>query len=130
MRTVVRVFSGEYDLTSKSKLRAEFETLYTEPNLILDMRDVSYIDSIFATELLRLHKRRIEKGIGVVSIALSAFIVRRLFAILLFQTLFRLAATLDELLPRDGSTVVIQPGCRGNAPLQPRPATHAAAEAG
>ena len=114
MRTVVRVFSGEYDLTYKSKLRAEFDVVCEERNLILDMRGVTYVDSTFANELLRLHKCRVEKGIGEVSIVRNAFIVKRLFAILYFKTLFRLVDTLEEVLPRNGSTVVIQYACRGD----------------
>jgi anti-anti-sigma factor len=114
MRTVVRVFSGEYDLTYKSQLRAEFDEVCEEPNLILDMRGVSYVDSIFANELLRLHKCRLEKGIGEVSIVRNAFVVKRLFAILYFKTLFRLVDTLEEVLPKNGSTVVIQCACRGD----------------
>jgi anti-anti-sigma factor len=113
MRTVVRVFSGEYDVTYKAKLRAEFDAVCTEPNLVLDMRGVSYIDSTFANELLRLHECRLEKGIGEVSIVRNTFIVKRLFGILYFKTLFRLVKTLEEVLPRDGSSVLIQCACRG-----------------
>lgn len=114
MRTVVRVFSGEYDVTYKWKLRAEFNAVCSEPSLILDMRGVSYVDSTFASELLRLHKCRLEKGLGGVSIVRNSFIVKRLFAILYFKTLFRLVDTLEEVLPRNGSPVVIQCACRGD----------------
>jgi anti-anti-sigma factor len=129
MRTVVKVFLGEYDLTSKAKLRAEFEALCTEPKLILDMRGVSYVDSTFATELLWLHKCRVEKGIGGVSIVRSALIVKRLFAILNFKTLFRVADTLEELLPRDGSPIVVQRACRGDDALLLSPPARAAVAA-
>jgi anti-anti-sigma factor len=114
MHTVIRVFSGEYDVTYKAKLRREFDSVCNEPGLILDMRGVSYVDSTFANELLRLHIRRLEKGIGEVSIVRNSFIVRRLFALLAFKRLFRLVETLEEVLPRDGSPVVIQSACRGD----------------
>jgi anti-anti-sigma factor len=107
MRTVVRVFSGEYDVTHRAKLREEFDAVCSEPSLILDMRGVSYVDSSFANELLRLHKCRLEKSIGEVSIVRNTFIVRKLFAILYFKTLFRLVDTLEEVLPRNGSPVII-----------------------
>jgi anti-anti-sigma factor len=122
MRTVVRVFSGEYDVAYEVKLRAEFDAVCTEPNLILDMRGVSYVDSTFANELLRLHKCRLEHGLGEVSIVRNSLIVKRLFAILYFKTLFRLADTLEEVLPRNGSPIVIQCACRGNESPLPLPA--------
>ena len=125
MRTVVRVFSGEYDLTHKEALRAEFDAICEEPNLILDMRGVTYMDSICVTELLRLHNCRGEKGIGQVSIVRNTFIVKRLFGILYFRTLFRLVDTLKEALPNDGSSVVVQYACRGDGHrllAQPEPA--------
>jgi anti-anti-sigma factor len=125
MRTVVRVFSGEYDLAHKAQLRAEFDAVCTEPNLILDMRGVSYVDSIFASELLRLHKCRLEKGIGGVSIVRNSVIVRRLFAILYFKTLFRLVSTLEEVLPRDGSPVLIQSAYHGDESAVPGLPTYA-----
>jgi len=121
MRTLVKVFSGEYDLTSKSKLRAEFAGICAEPKLILDMRAVSYVDSTFATELLWLHRCRVEKGLSEVSIVRSAFIVKRVFTILFFKTLFRLVDTLEEALPRDGSPIVTQAACRGDESLFPAP---------
>jgi len=114
MRTVVRVFSGEYDLTHHRELRAEFDALCDEPNLVLDMRGVTYLDSTFVTELIRLHKCRGERGIGEVSIVRNTFLVKRLFGILYFRTLFRLVDTLKEALPNDGSTVTVQYACRGD----------------
>ena len=108
MRTMVRVFSGEYDVTYKAKLRAEFDAVCAEPNLILDMRGVSYVDSTFANELIRLRNSRLESGIYGVSIVRNSFIVKRLFAILYFKKLFHLVDTLEEVLPKDGSPVVIQ----------------------
>jgi hypothetical protein len=87
MRTLVRVFSGEYDVTYKARLRDDFDAVCLEPRLILDMRGVSYVDSTFANELLRLHR-----------------------------------CTLEEVLPRNGSPVVIQCACRGDeSPLPTLP---------
>jgi anti-anti-sigma factor len=114
MRTVVRVFSGKYDLAHQRQLRAEFDAICEEPNLILDMRGVTYMDSTCITELLRLHNCRNEKGIGPVSIVRNTFIVKRLFGILYFRTLFHLVETLKEVLPTDGSRVVVQYACRGD----------------
>jgi anti-anti-sigma regulatory factor len=125
MRTVVRVFSGEYDLTHKWALRAEFDAVCLEPNLILDMRGVTYLDSTCVTELLRLNKCRGEKDLGQVTIVRSAFIVKRIFGILYFRTLFRLVDTLKEVLPNDCSAVVVQYACRGDRSAlqaQPEPA--------
>jgi hypothetical protein len=89
------------------------------------MRGVSSVDSTFANELLRLHTCRLEKCIGEVSIVRNAFIFKRLFGILCFQVLFRLVDTLGEVLPRDGSPVVIQCACRGDESAFSRLPTYA-----
>ena len=118
MRMMVRVFSGEYEEKYKAKLRAEFEAISSEPHLILDMRGVTYFGTAFADELLRLHKFRVESGVGGVSIVRNPLIVKRLFAILYPKTLFHLIDTLEEALPRNGSPVVIQVACRGDESLR------------
>jgi anti-anti-sigma regulatory factor len=117
MRTIVKVFCGECDLAYKSILGAELDSVRDEPNVVLDMRGITYLDSTCATELLRLHEYRAQNGHPQVSIVRSGLVVRRVFAILYFKTLFRLFDTLGEALPKDGSTVVIQPAFHaGDAP--------------
>jgi anti-anti-sigma regulatory factor len=118
MRTMVRVFSGEYEEKYRARLRAEFDAISSEPHLILDMRGVTYVGTAFANELLRLHKRRVENGIGGVSIVRNSLIVKRLFAILYPKALFHLIDSLEEALPSNGSPVVIQFACRGDESLR------------
>lgn len=62
MATVVKVFAGEYDLTHQAQLRAEFDALYAENSLVLDMSAVTYLDSTFIGELIRLHNLRTAHG--------------------------------------------------------------------
>ncbi len=97
METVVVVFAGEYDVASKERLRAELERLVSVQDLILDFRDVTYIDSIAVTELVRMHKLRAENLFERETIVTSGF-VRRLFDLLELKKVFRLVDTVDEAL--------------------------------
>lgn len=78
----VVVFAGEYDLANKLGLRREMRRLESSVDLVLDLTDVTYIDSTFIAELIILERARHEKNFGrvtVVSPARSA--VRRVFEV-------------------------------------------------
>jgi anti-anti-sigma factor len=108
MGAVVAVFAGEYDLSHKATLRRELGTLRDEPELILDMSAVSYIDSTCVTELLVLQDARAKRGLARASIVAHSPSVRRLFDILQLGKIFRVAAAIDEVLPKDGTAVRVR----------------------
>lgn len=116
MATVVKVFAGEYDLTHQARLRAEFDALHAQNNLILDMSAVTYLDSTFISELIRLHEKRVELGCDRLTIVRAAPIVKKVFELLYIFTFARVVATLDEALPKDGTPVVLHRACRGDNP--------------
>jgi anti-anti-sigma regulatory factor len=126
MATVVKVFAGEYDLTHQAQLRAEFDALHAENNLILDMSAVTYLDSTFISELIRLHEKRAERGCDRLTIVRAAPIVKKVLALLYIFTFARVVATLDEALPKDGTPVVLHRACTGDNPA-PRHRTHLSA---
>ena len=64
MDVVVAVFTGEYDLSHKAILHVELSALWEQPNLVLDMSAVSFIDSTCIAELAVLQDRRREAGLG------------------------------------------------------------------
>jgi anti-anti-sigma factor len=120
MATIVMVFAGEYDLTHQAQLRAEFDALQAENHLILDMSAVTYLDSTFASELVRLHQKRAERGCDRLTIVRAAPIVKKVFELLYIFTFARVVATLDEALPNDSNPVIVQRACSGDNPAPRR----------
>lgn len=118
MATLVKVFAGEYDIVHRAALRAEFDALCTEPNtVVLDMSAVTYIDSSFATELMRLHKMRAERGYSRLTIVRVAPLVKRIFAILYMGTFCRMVDRLEEAVSKDGKSVIVRQACLGDTSL-------------
>ncbi len=116
MATIVKVFAGEYDLTHKARLRAEFDALHAENRLVLDMSAVTYLDSTFISELIRLHEKRAERVCDRLTIVRAGPIVKKIFALLYIFTFARVVATLDEALPKDGTPVILDRACTGDNP--------------
>jgi anti-anti-sigma factor len=51
-------FSGEYDISSRDKLRRDLDRLASEADVVLDLTRVTFLDSTCLAELLRLHRLR------------------------------------------------------------------------
>jgi anti-anti-sigma regulatory factor len=109
MATVVKVFAGEYDLTHQARLRAEFDALRAENSLVLDMSAVTYLDSTFIGELVRLHTMRAEQGCNRLTIVRPASIAQRVLSLLYIFTFCRVVENLDEALAQNGTTVLRNP---------------------
>jgi len=107
MDVVVAVFTGEYDLSHKAILHVELSALWEQPNLVLDMSAVSFIDSTCIAELAVLQDRRREAGLGGVGIVLQNPSVRKLFGILNLGSIFHLATAMDEVLPKNSTSVTV-----------------------
>lgn len=76
----VVVFAGEYDLANKEGLRRELRRLESSDDLVLDLTEVTFIDSTFISELMSLERARQAKNFARVTIASPAkSVVRRLF---------------------------------------------------
>jgi anti-anti-sigma regulatory factor len=120
MATIVMVFAGEYDLTHQSQVRAEFDALRDENHLILDMSAVTFLDSTFVSELIRLHRERADRGCDRLTIVRAAPIVKKVFALLYIFTFARVVASLDEALPNGSNPVIVQRACSGDNPAPRR----------
>lgn len=117
MATLVKVFAGEYDLFHREALHADFDALSAKPHaLILDMSAVTYLDTSFVSELVRLHEMRAGRGYDRFTIVRSSPIVKRVFDLLYVGTFCRMAGTLQEALPKDHNAVVIEQASRGSDP--------------
>ncbi len=114
MATVVHVFAGEYDLTHKARLRADFERLQAQPHLIFDLSAVTYLDSIFISELMWIAEKRAERGWEPLMIVRPSPIVKKVFALLYVFAFARVVGTLEQALPNDGRRVVLQHACAGD----------------
>lgn len=91
------VFTGEYDVAAKERLREEFDRLVNEPIAILDFTAVTYIDSTCVTELLRLRDLRAQSALPPPAILMkSDNPVRRIFEILDLLSAFEFLEDADS----------------------------------
>jgi anti-anti-sigma factor len=107
MDVVVAVFTGEYDLSHRPILRVELSALCEQPNLVLDMTAVTYIDSTCITELMAVQDSRLKAGLHGAGIVLHSPSVRKLFRILSLGSIFTIATALDEVLPKNSTSVTV-----------------------
>ena len=108
MGPCVVVFAGEYSVSVKSRLRSEMSRISTKPEVVLDFTEVTFIDSICVTELLRMQKRRSAAEYPRASIVINTPSLKRLFTVLNLDRVFNVVETLDDALPRNGETSQIE----------------------
>lgn len=94
------VFAGEYDVGSKSSLRKLLDRIAEIPDLVLDFRDVTSIDSTCVTELLRMHTLRITNSLSRETIVLGNTPIRRLFEVLDLYRVFNVVEDVADV-PHD-----------------------------
>ena len=102
--SIVVVFAGEYDLASQKELRRELQRLRTEPDVVLDFSEVTYIDSACIGELLLLNRARKELGFERETIILRAEnrAVQRIFEVTGLSSVFDIVRSIDGR--KDGGT--------------------------
>lgn len=94
------VFAGEYDVGSKASLRALLDRISEIPDLVLDFREVAFIDSTCVTELLRAHTLRITNSLPRETIVLGKTPIRRLFEVLDLYRVFNVVEDVGDV-PHD-----------------------------
>ena len=102
--TVVMVFNGEYDLTSKHQLREAFSFLADAERAVLDFNEVTYLDSTALSELTLLHKSRNAAGLDTATIVTSNGNILRLFEIVDMRQFFHFTGAMPEIAA-DGDPV-------------------------
>jgi anti-anti-sigma regulatory factor len=125
-RIALMVFSGEYDVTCKRQWSEVLEGLCSEPNVIIDFSDVSYLDATCATEMLRMHARRHDKGFDRETVILGRPLVRRLFDLLNMQSVVRVVESLDDAMQRQRFAPKVRYAFCGNAGTTARKRDHQA----
>ena len=91
----VASFAGDIDFTAREDFRARLAVLADAEGAVVDLAEVSYMDSSALAELLLLQRGRKHVGRGAMSVVVNPRI-RRLFEIAGLQNVLLLAATLDE----------------------------------
>lgn len=99
---VVLQLSGEYDLLRREELEAQLSQAQFADIAILDMREVSYIDSTALTELVRLKKRMAQHGAGIVRLVAPQPNVQKIFALTQLEQIFPIFKTLGEAMYETG----------------------------
>jgi anti-anti-sigma factor len=92
----ILVFSGEYDFGCKAEFAHELEAVATEDHVVLDFREVTYLDSSCLTELVRLQSNRRSMQLEPFTIIANAdSCVTRIFEITELTSLFHIAEDLS-----------------------------------
>ena len=80
--------AGEYDLTRKDELARALATLDADAEIVIDMRDVTYIDSTVLRELAALHLRDPQRSVSLLGVKPP---IRRVLSIVGFDRLLNIA---------------------------------------
>jgi anti-sigma B factor antagonist len=96
--SVLLHLSGEYDIYRQDELDRTLRPGYLAEVVVLDMRDVSYIDSTAIALLIRLKKRMSEHGRAIVKIAGPQSNVRRVLELTSLDEILEVYDTLDDAL--------------------------------
>jgi anti-anti-sigma regulatory factor len=107
------VFSGQYDVSCKQRWSEQLESLCSEPNVIIDLSDVTSLDATCVTEILKMHARRDAKGFDRETVILVDPGVRRLFDLLKMQDVVRVVESLDDAVRKRRSPPVVHFAFRG-----------------
>ncbi len=118
MQTVVVSFSGGYDVAGKERLRTELDRLVSVPRLVLDLSDVTYMDSTAVTELIRMHRRRSENRFPRETIVLKSGNIEKLFDLLQLRKVFEIVASVDQVLA-PGAQVSRRSAFSESSPVDP-----------
>jgi anti-anti-sigma factor len=99
----VMIFSGEYDIATAARLRADLNRLRDLRRVVLDFTDVTYLDSKAIHELVALHQYRAEKGFEREAIVFHSPTLQRIFGILNLHQVFHCVSNLADVVPHDNT---------------------------
>lgn len=96
----VRIVSleGEWDLSRGNELRRTLDRAVDHPHVILDMSNVTYIDSSCIGMLVRMRTQRVAKGYCPSRLVIASANVRRVLGLTGLHALWNMYETLDEAL--------------------------------
>jgi anti-sigma B factor antagonist len=91
----VASFAGEIDFMGREDFRAKLAVLAGAEGAVVDLSEVTYMDSSALAEILLLQRSRKQAGKNRLSVVVNQRI-RRLFEVAGLQNVLVLAASLDE----------------------------------
>jgi anti-anti-sigma factor len=80
--------AGDYDLTRKDELAAVFAQLDDSREIVIDMRDVTYLDSTVLRELAALHVKNPQRSVSLLGVEEP---IRRILSIVGFDRILDIA---------------------------------------
>jgi anti-anti-sigma regulatory factor len=102
----VALFAGEYDLSSRQKLREELVMLGVLSNVVIDLSRVSYIDASCVGEFKRLHQIRATNGFDRETIIVPAN-MEKTFAAMNMAESFYIVSAHDGSLDDSGAQTLV-----------------------
>ena len=99
----VMIFSGEYDIATAEGLRADLNRVRDIKRVVLDLSDVTYVDSKAIHELIALRTYRSAKGFEREAIVFQSPALRKIFGILNLDQVFHCVSNLSDVVPSDNT---------------------------
>jgi anti-anti-sigma factor len=97
---------SEWDIAYSNRLAWRLVATHDAPSVIVDMSNVTYVDSTCLGKLIRMRCERSERGFPPALIVLPSQHLRRVFEIVGFDKIWRLFDTLDEAIQVSRSEAV------------------------
>ncbi|HKU81138.1 MAG TPA: STAS domain-containing protein [Candidatus Tumulicola sp.] len=110
--TVVRLEDREWDIASADVLAKLLESTYEQPEVVVDLSAVHYIDSTCLGKLARMRGERIRRGLHPGRLVIATPQVRRIFHIVQYDLIFEVF---------DSVEAAIAEGNGESAPQEARP---------
>lgn len=103
----VVVFAGEYDLANKDGIRRMLRRLESSNDLVLDLTEVTFVDSTFISELIRLEKVRGAKNFDRATVVAPAkSVAGRLLDVVGLTSVFSVVETCAGERTGDSDSIV------------------------
>lgn len=90
--------SGEYDLSRRAEVQKQLEAAREASRVVIDMSDVSYIDSSTLHAFADLRRERSVRDLPPCPLVITAPAVRRIFGITAFDQLWPIYNSIGEAL--------------------------------
>jgi anti-anti-sigma factor len=100
---IVRLTDEDWDLTLCERLEQLLAPALEQPNVVIDMAAVQFMDSSCLNKLIHMHNERVTKrGFSPVRLVIASPNIRRLFAIANLDRLWPIFETVDEACKHAG----------------------------
>ncbi len=100
---IVRLRQAEWDLTTCERLAELLAPAFDQPDVVVDMTDVEYIDSTCLQKLVDMHRERVDvRSFAPARLAIPSPNVRKLLSVVKLDQLWPIFETLPEACDAPG----------------------------